>query len=78
LPELRIDPLSGRRVIVAGERGGRPGAFLDVQPAAPVEPDNDPFLEGHEDRTPPEVWALRPGGGPPDSWTMRRSSVISP
>jgi UDPglucose--hexose-1-phosphate uridylyltransferase len=73
LPELRIDPLSGRRVIVAGERGGRPGAFLDVQPAAPVEPDNDPFLEGHEDRTPPEVYALRPGGGPPDSpgWLVR-------
>ena len=28
-PELRIDPLSGLKVIVAGERGSRPGAFLD-------------------------------------------------
>jgi UDPglucose--hexose-1-phosphate uridylyltransferase len=73
LPDLRIDPLSGTRVIVAGDRGGRPGAFLDVQPAAPVIPEKDPFLEGHEDRTPPEVYALRPGGGPPDSpgWTVR-------
>jgi UDPglucose--hexose-1-phosphate uridylyltransferase len=73
LPELRIDPLSGRRVIVAGERGSRPNAFLDVEPAAPVEPDKDPFLEGHEDQTPPEVWALRPGGSPPDSpgWKVR-------
>jgi len=73
LPELRIDPLSGTRVIVAGERGGRPGAFLDVQPAAPVIPEKDPFLQGHEDRTPPEVYALRPGGGAPDSpgWEVR-------
>jgi UDPglucose--hexose-1-phosphate uridylyltransferase len=73
LPELRIDPLSGRRVIVAGERGGRPNAFLDVEPAAPVDPDRDPFLEGHEDQTPPEVYALRPNGGAPDSpgWSVR-------
>jgi UDPglucose--hexose-1-phosphate uridylyltransferase len=73
LPELRIDPLSGRRVIVAGERGSRPNAFLDVAPAAPVDPDKDPFLEGHEDQTPPEVYALRPNGGPPDSpgWQVR-------
>ena len=34
-------------MIVAGERGGRPNAFLDVAPAAPVDPDKDPFLEGH-------------------------------
>ena len=30
MPELRIDPLSGLRVIVAGERGARPGAFIGV------------------------------------------------
>ena len=30
MPELRIDPLTGLRVIVAGERGSRPGAFLDM------------------------------------------------
>jgi UDPglucose--hexose-1-phosphate uridylyltransferase len=73
LPELRIDPLSGRRVIVAGERGSRPNAFLDVAPAAPVDPDKDPFLEGHEDQTPPEVYALRPNGGAADSpgWSVR-------
>jgi UDPglucose--hexose-1-phosphate uridylyltransferase len=73
LPDLRIDPLSGARVIVAGERGGRPGAFLDVRPAAPVDVAKDPFLDGHEDRTPPEVYGLRPGGGPPDSpgWAVR-------
>ena len=74
MPELRIDPLSGLRVIVAGERGARPGAFIDAARRAPlVDPETDPFLEGHEDRTPPEVYALRPDGGPPDSpgWRVR-------
>src|SRR5204863_5649924 len=35
--------------------------------------DSDPFLEGHEDRTPPEVYALRGDGGQPDSsgWRVR-------
>ncbi len=32
-----------------------------------------PFCEGHEDQTPPETLALRPGGGPPDGpgWLTR-------
>jgi UDPglucose--hexose-1-phosphate uridylyltransferase len=36
-------------------------------------PSSDPFAEGHEDRTPPELYAVRPGGGPADSpgWTVR-------
>jgi UDPglucose--hexose-1-phosphate uridylyltransferase len=67
LPELRIDPLTGLRVIVAGERGSRPGAFLDVAPRAPIDPETDPFAAGHEDRTPPEVYALRGEG----SWKVR-------
>ncbi len=73
MPELRVDPLSGLRVIVAGERGDRPGAFLAVGERPPIDPDRDPFLEGHEDQTPPEVHALRPNGGPPDSpgWRVR-------
>jgi UDPglucose--hexose-1-phosphate uridylyltransferase len=66
-PELRIDPLTGLRVIVAGERGSRPGAFLDVAPRAPIEPDSDPFAAGHEDQTPPEVYALRENG----AWQVR-------
>src|SRR3954469_13963103 len=74
LPELRIDPLSGLRAIIAGERAARPGAFsskIEERPA--IDPENDPFAEGNEDRTPPEVWALRAGGGPPNSpgWKVR-------
>ena len=71
--ELRIDPLSGHRAIVAGARAGRPGGQLTAPPAPALDPDTDPFAEGHEDRTPPEVYALRPGGGPPDTpgWAVR-------
>jgi UDPglucose--hexose-1-phosphate uridylyltransferase len=73
LPELRIDPLSGLKVIVAGERGERPGAWLALEEPVEIDPDGDPFVEGHEDRTPPEVFALRPQGGPPNGpgWTVR-------
>jgi len=73
LPELRIDPLSGHRTIVAGERSRRPGGEPRCAPPEPIDRESDPFAEGHEDRTPPELHAVRPGGGPPDSpgWTVR-------
>ena len=73
MPELRIDPISGLRVIVAGERGARPGAWLQTEARPPIDPETDPFLEGHEDRTPPEVFAARPDGAAPDSpgWRVR-------
>ena len=74
MPELRIDPLTGLRAIIAGERAARPGAFsskIDERP--PIDPEKDPFAEGNEDRTPPEVWALREGDGGPDTpgWKVR-------
>jgi UDPglucose--hexose-1-phosphate uridylyltransferase len=73
LPEIRIDPLSGHRTIVAGERSRRPGGEPSCGPPEPIDPERDPFAEGHEDRTPPELHAVRPGGGAPDSpgWTVR-------
>src|SRR5215217_749153 len=73
VPEVRVDPLTGLRAIVAGDRATRPGAGLTTTPADPIDPATDPFLEGHEDRTPPEVAAVRPGGGPADApgWTVR-------
>jgi UDPglucose--hexose-1-phosphate uridylyltransferase len=73
LPELRIDPLTGLRTIVAGDRADRPGGGFSVEPRPPLDPETDPFLEGHEDRTPPEVYALRPKGGEPDTpgWLVR-------
>ena len=73
MPELRVDPLTGLRTIVAGERATRPGAGMTTEPAEPIDPERDPFLEGHEDRTPPELHAVRPGGGEPDTpgWRVR-------
>jgi UDPglucose--hexose-1-phosphate uridylyltransferase len=72
-PELRIDPLTGLRTIVAGARADRPGGWLEASPEPPIDPATDPFAEGNEDRTPPEVFALRPEGGEPDGpgWTVR-------
>ncbi len=80
MPELRIDPLSGLRTIVAGGRATRPGGGFEVTPAAPLDPATDPFLEGHEDRTPPEVWALRPDGGAPNTpgWLVRAVPNLYP
>jgi UDPglucose--hexose-1-phosphate uridylyltransferase len=73
LPEVRIDPLTGLKSIVAAERAERPGGHLRAAAAEPLEPDTDPFAEGHEDRTPPEIYAVRPAGGRPNSpgWTVR-------
>jgi len=73
MPELRIDPLSGHRTIVAGERSRRPGGEPRSVPAAPIDRDGDPFAEGHEDRTPPELYALRENGSVPNSpgWQVR-------
>jgi UDPglucose--hexose-1-phosphate uridylyltransferase len=73
MPEIRIDPLTGQRAIVAGMRADRPGSGVGVHAAPSLDPAEDPFAEGHEDRTPPELYALRPGGGPPDSpgWRVR-------
>jgi UDPglucose--hexose-1-phosphate uridylyltransferase len=73
LPELRIDPLTGQRAIIAGARAGRPGGELSAPPAAAIDPESDPFAEGHEDRTPPELYAVRPNGGGPNTpgWQVR-------
>ncbi len=73
MPEVRVDPLSGLRTIVAADRAARPGAGLETTPADPIDPAEDPFAEGHEDRTPPELHAVRPGGGAPDTpgWRVR-------
>jgi UDPglucose--hexose-1-phosphate uridylyltransferase len=81
MPEVRVDPLSGAKVIVAAERAERPGGMAFDVPAAPViDPAHDPFAEGNEARTPPELWAHRPGGGAPDTpgWTVRAVPNLYP
>ena len=73
MPEVRVDPLTGLKSIIAASRADRPGAFFTVDPPAGIDPERDPFAPGHEDRTPPEVHAVRPDGGAPDTpgWTVR-------
>jgi UDPglucose--hexose-1-phosphate uridylyltransferase len=73
LPELRVDPLTGFKTIIAGERSQRPGGEPVCPAPAPIDPAGDPFADGHENRTPPELYALRPEGAPRDSpgWTVR-------
>lgn len=73
MPEIRVDPLTGQRAIIAGARAGRPGGELSAPPVGPIDPESDPFAEGHEDRTPPEVYAVRPNGGAANTpgWIVR-------
>ncbi len=73
MPEVRIDPLSGHKTIVAGERSVRPGGEPTCPAPSAIDVERDPFAEGHEDRTPPELYAVRPGGGEPDTpgWSVR-------
>jgi UDPglucose--hexose-1-phosphate uridylyltransferase len=71
--QVRVDPLTGLKVIIAAARAGRPGGHFDLDEPAPIDPERDPFLPGHEDRTPPEVYAVRPNGGSADTpgWSVR-------
>ena len=71
--ELRVDPLSGRQVVVAPGRARRPGVGVPViEDATPAELESCPFCEGREDRTPPETLSLPPRE-PADSpgWRVR-------
>ncbi len=73
--EVRVDPLTGLRTIVAGDRAKRPNAGLSANPSPPLDPAGDPFAEGHEAMTPPELYALPRDGAPraPDTagWLVR-------
>lgn len=72
-PEVRIDPLTGLRVLVADGRAERPNGLIAVSAPAPIDSATDPFAEGNEQETPPEVWADRPDGSAPDTpgWRVR-------
>jgi UDPglucose--hexose-1-phosphate uridylyltransferase len=58
MPQLRIDPVCGRRVYVAEERAGRPNdyAVASAPPPPPAAPSHEacPFCAGHEAATPHE------------------------
>ncbi|MDA0166231.1 DUF4921 family protein [Solirubrobacter ginsenosidimutans] len=64
-PQVRVDPLTGLKTIIAGERADRPGAGFDIPPDDTVDPATDPFSPGNEHETPPEIY--RDG----DPWKVR-------
>lgn len=70
MSELRWDPLKLHWVIIATERGRRPRDF-QVE-SEPAEMTSCPFCYGNEDKTPGEIFAIRPSG-PPNSpnWKVR-------
>ena len=71
MPELRKDPVIGRWVIISTERGRRPSDFADSEEKK--KGGFCPFCYEHEDKTPPEIFALRPDKSPHDKpgWTLR-------
>jgi len=80
-PEIRLDQLTGLRTILAPARADRPFDFGGVATEPdPKAAEKCPFCEGHEDRTPPETWADRPGGGEPDTagWRIRAIPNLYP
>jgi len=60
--EIRIDPISGERSVLAPNRSDRPGALFTVDPQAQPVHAKDPFAEGNEAQTPPELYAVRESG----------------
>lgn len=75
MPEVRVDPLTGLRSIIAVQRADRPHAWPDPAPVV-LDPAADPFAPGHEDRTPPELDAIRDGAGAP--WRARAVANLYP
>ena len=75
MPQVRVDPISGLKSIIAGERADRPGGGFDVPPDKPIDPERDPFLPGHEEQTPPELYRVSDGNG---SWRARAFPNLYP
>jgi UDPglucose--hexose-1-phosphate uridylyltransferase len=68
MSQLRLDPLTGRWVVVSTDRATRPFAFTPR--SIPVESDPTrpcPFCPGNEEATPPALEAYGPGG----QWQVR-------
>lgn len=55
MSQLRLDPLTGRWVVVSLARGERPNAFLERTPHFGAAAAECAFCPGHEDETPPAI-----------------------
>ncbi len=65
MPEIRKDPVFGRWVIIASERGRRPNEF---RPGGGPQGHICPFCAGNEALTPPVIYSLPGAGG---GWRLR-------
>lgn len=79
MPQLRKDPIIGRWVIIATERAKRPGDFA-VMPNKEEWKGPCPFCEGHEDKTSPEIYAIRRHAGKANGpgWDVRVVPSLTP
>ena len=73
MSELRKDPVLGRWVIIAAERGKRPSDYPRTPPRTRTEKDVCPFCPGNEALTPPEICVFPPEENPTQSsgWSIR-------
>ena len=71
MPELRKDPIVQRWVVMAPDRAKRPSDVKDDPKS--VVGEFDPFAEGNESATPPEIMAYRNHGSQPNGpgWRVR-------
>jgi UDPglucose--hexose-1-phosphate uridylyltransferase len=74
MAQVRVDPLTGLKAIIAGERADRPGGGFEIPPDPPIDAARDPFSPGNEDQTPPELYAVRDG----DGWKVRVFANLFP
>lgn len=80
MAELRKDPITGERVIIAPDRAARP--FDHEENGAGAPPDVCPFCQGNEAETPGTVLTI-PSDDSPDDWSVRvipnrYPAVVSP
>ena len=68
MSQLRLDPLTGRWVVITAERGQRPNAFLQRSHEALTDnPPRCPFCPGHEEDTPNPIGSIEGE----DGWSAR-------
>lgn len=65
--ELRLDPLTGRWVVIAFERAARPSAFVGRDTTEKTLQSECPFCPGHEEDTPPALETYSEDG----NWRLR-------
>jgi len=69
MSEIRRDRLHDHYVLIAPERIRRPDTLL-VKPSS-ISKDSCPFCEGHEEMTPPEIYAIRDNSANQSGWSVR-------